>query len=78
MLDVVGQKLALADNQDPDGDNIVEQTSKRKGNMLYVIEADATKVCMWIIQYGVVTMLAFSLYRKSGGSGSIPIDKVKY
>ena len=41
LLDVFGQKLGIATNQDPDGDNIVESTSKRKGNMLYVTEVKA-------------------------------------
>ena len=43
LLDVVGHKITVAENQDPDGDKVVENTSKRKGSMLYLIEAD--KVC---------------------------------
>ena len=38
LLDVFGQKLGVASNQDPDGDDIVESASKKKGNMLYVTE----------------------------------------
>ena len=48
LLDVFGQKLGVASNQDPDGNEIVENTSKRKGNTLHVIEAK-DEVCTTVI-----------------------------
>ena len=39
VLDVVGQKLAVSKNQHPDGDTVIENASRRKGNMLYVMDS---------------------------------------
>ena len=45
VLDVVGQKLAVSKNQHPDGDCVIENTSRRKGNMLYVMDSALLGVC---------------------------------
>ena len=45
VLDVVGQKLAVSKNQDPDGDTIIKNASRRKGNMLYVMDSTFLEVC---------------------------------
>ena len=45
VLDVVGQKLVVSKNQDPDGDTIIENSSRRRGNMLYVVDSALLGVC---------------------------------